>query len=258
MRLITTLVTLALSVNVAAGLVWWVQKGRLDATQAQVAALQQEVRAQSTELLGYTRYTSYLTVGKDKLSEQMKLLSATVVRDEGTTQIVEKSVLGLPSTGVVAISYTVEYAFGYDLRPESYELKATDTGIEIHIAPPPPGHRTRRHGPAPPHPLGRAFHRRKDCHHPPLARGHPRRARQQGEAMASEPAILALCEKSLTEFLYGFLSKQPGVRQVSPHQRGVPQADINQPALRQLGRWHGRTAPRLPTPITPAGAMAIM
>ncbi len=32
--------------------------------------------------------------------------------------------------------------------------------------------------------------------------------------MASEPAILALCEKSLTEFLYGFLSKQPGVRQV--------------------------------------------
>jgi len=75
MRLITALVTLALSVNVAAGLVWWVQKGRLDATQAQVAALQQEVRTQSTELLGYTRYTSYLTVGKDKLSEQMKLLS---------------------------------------------------------------------------------------------------------------------------------------------------------------------------------------
>ena len=55
MRLITTLVTLALSVNVAAGLVWWVQQGRLDATQAQVAALQQEVRTQSTELLGYTR-----------------------------------------------------------------------------------------------------------------------------------------------------------------------------------------------------------
>ena len=40
------------------------------------------------------------------------------------------------------------------------------------------------------------------------------RARQQGEAMASDPAVLALCEKSLTEFLYGFLTKQPGVKQV--------------------------------------------
>jgi hypothetical protein len=32
--------------------------------------------------------------------------------------------------------------------------------------------------------------------------------------MASDPAVLALCEKSLTEFLYGFLTKQPGVKQV--------------------------------------------
>jgi hypothetical protein len=29
--------------------------------------------------------------------------------------------------------------------------------------------------------------------------------------MASEPAAMALCEKSLTEFLYRFLARQPGV-----------------------------------------------
>ena len=63
MRIVTTLFTLILGAAAAAGVVWWVLKGRLDAKQAQVAALQQEVRTQSTELLGYTRYTSYLTVG---------------------------------------------------------------------------------------------------------------------------------------------------------------------------------------------------
>jgi hypothetical protein len=42
------------------------------------------------------------------------------------------------------------------------------------------------------------------------------RALKQGIAMASEPPILALCEKKLIEFLYGFLSKQPGVK-VVPH-----------------------------------------
>ena len=125
----------------------------------------------------------------------MKLLSATVVRDEGTTQIVEKSVLGLPSTGVVAISYTVEYAFGYDLRPESYELKATDTGIEIHIAPPRAWSRR-----LPSRPCATASSRAgfSPTKRPPssASRKRPPGARQQGEAMASEPAILALCEKA--------------------------------------------------------------
>lgn len=41
-----------------------------------------------------------------------------------------------------------------------------------------------------------------------------RRAQQQGQAMASEPAVMALCEKSLTAFLYAFLEKQPGVKSV--------------------------------------------
>jgi len=213
MRIFSTVSTLILGAAAAAGVAWWVQQERLDAAAAQVTALQQEVRTQSNTLLGYTRYTSYLTVGKESLSEQMKLLSATVVRDEGTTQIVEKSVLGLPSTGVVAISYTVEYAFGYDLRPESYELKATDTGIEIHIAPPrlvtAPAVTALRHRIL----SGGLFTDEKTAIIR-LSQEAARRARQQGEAMASEPAILALCEKSLTEFLYGFLSKQPGVRQV--------------------------------------------
>lgn len=66
----------------------------------------------------------------------MRLLSATVVREEGSTQIIEKSVLGLASTGVVAVTYTAEYAFSFDLGPDRYDLRATDRGIEVHVNPP--------------------------------------------------------------------------------------------------------------------------
>ena len=45
-----------------------------------------------------------------------------------------------------------------------------------------------------------------------------RQAQAQGERLASDPAVIALCEKKLTEFLRDFLAKQPGVVAV-PHIR---------------------------------------
>ena len=38
------------------------------------------------------------------------------------------------------------------------------------------------------------------------------RARRQGQAMASDPAVVALCEKQLVGFLRHFLQQQPGVK----------------------------------------------
>ena len=35
-----------------------------------------------------------------------------------------------------------------------------------------------------------------------------------GKTIASDPAVMALCEKKLTEFLADFLRKQPGVTMV--------------------------------------------
>ncbi|EJE54474.1 hypothetical protein PMI14_00574 [Acidovorax sp. CF316] len=190
----------------AAGAVWWAARER-------VALLQSEVRAQSQELLGYTRYTSYLTVGKQSLAEQMKLLSATVVREEGSTQIIEKSLLGLASTGVVAVTYTAEYAFGFDLGPDQYDLKATDKGIEVHVNPPrlvaTPAVTNLRH-----RVVSGGLLTDEKAAIIRLQEEAARRARQQGQAMASEPAVVALCEKSLTAFLYAFLEKQPGVKSV--------------------------------------------
>lgn len=203
---------LAVCLLTAGAASWWAQH-RVDSALAQTAQLQRQVTELNNALLGYTRYTSYLTAGKQTLAEQMKLLAATVVREEGATQIIEKSVLGIASTGVVAITYTAEYAFGFDLRPESYELHATHGGIEVHIHRP-----TLVAAPA----VTNLQHRilsgglltdNKGAVIK-LSQEAAKRARQQGEAMASDPAVLALCEKSLTEFLYGFLTKQPGVKQV--------------------------------------------
>jgi len=186
---------------------------RLQAAREEVALLQKEVTSRTEQLLGYTRYTSYLTVGQQSLAEQMKLLTATVVREEGATQIVEKSVLGLASTGVVAIWYTAEYAFGYDLRPGSYELRSTSKGLEVHLARPTlvttPAISQLRHrvlsGGLLTDDKGAIIRLQQEA---------AQRAATQGRAMAAEPAVLALCEKSLTTFLADFLSRQPGVQSV--------------------------------------------
>lgn len=203
---------LAVCLLTAGAATWWAQN-RVNNALAQTASLQRQVTELNTALLGYTRYTSYLTAGKQTLAEQMKLLAATVVREEGATQIIEKSVLGMASTGVVAITYTAEYAFGYDLNPQAYELRATDAGIELHIHRPAlvaaPAVTKLQHRIL----SGGLFTDNKGAVIK-LSQEAAKRARDQGEAMASDPAVLALCEKSLTEFLYGFLAKQPGVKQV--------------------------------------------
>ncbi|WP_311220720.1 MULTISPECIES: hypothetical protein [unclassified Acidovorax] len=205
-------VALALALLAALAGGWWVQS-RLRAAQGEVTALQRQVVTTSDQLLGYTRYTTYLTAGQNTLAEQMKLLTATVVREEGATQIVEKSVLGLASTGVVAVWYTAEYAFGYDLRPGSYALKDTPQGLEVHLARPAlvatPAVSQLRH-----RVLSGGLLTDEKSAVIRLQEEAARRAQAQGIAMAAEPAVVALCEKSLTGFLADFLARQPGVKAV--------------------------------------------
>lgn len=208
----TLALTAAAGCVIAIAAALWAFAG-LRAARQEVAALQTQVTARTQELLGFTRYTSYLTVGKQSLAEQMKLLTATVVREEGATQIIEKSVLGLPSTGVVAIWYTAEYAFGFDLRPGSYELRATPQGLEVHLARPTlvatPAITQLRH-----RVLSGGLLTDDKGAIIALQQQAAQRAQAQGRAMAAEPAVLALCEKSLTTFLADFLSRQPGVQSV--------------------------------------------
>ena len=101
-----------------------------------IAELEREVTTKAESLLGYTRYTDYLTAGKKKQGEQSSFLAAKVVREEGVTRKIEKSWFGLRSRGVVSVDYTAEYAFGYDLRPGATTSSTHPAGWCIRLQPP--------------------------------------------------------------------------------------------------------------------------
>lgn len=176
-----------------------------------VAELEDVVVSKTKELLGYTKYTDYLTLGKKSLSEQMKFLAVQVVREEGLTQVMNKSVIGISSEATVGVWYTAEYSFGYELEPESYDIVKTDTGIEVRLDRPilvaTPAIKSLRHKIL----SGGVFTDEKAAVIK-IYEGAAKRVKAQGLAMASEEAVVALCEKKLVAFLHDFLAKQPGVK----------------------------------------------
>lgn len=195
-----------------AGLYWWHSK-EVESLTSQVTELQNTVTTKTDELLGYTRYTDYLSAGKAKLHEQTKLLAASVVREEGFTRVVNKNVLGLSSDSVVAVWYTAEYSFGYDLSPNNYEITDAPTGINIRINRPllisSPATKSLRHKIL----SGGMFTDDKTAVIK-LYEGIPERTMEMGQALASNEAVIALCEKKLIAFLKDFLAKQSGVTKV--------------------------------------------
>jgi hypothetical protein len=205
------LILFVLGCGIATGLTYSLMNGRLSNAYAMVSTLEKEVSRKESELLGYTKYTSYLTIGKQSLAEQMKLLSATMVREESVTQVIEKSLLGLPSSGTVAIWYSVEYSFGFDLQPDSYDVQPTDSGIEIRVKKPAlvatPAVANLRYKIL----AGGLFTDEQNAVLR-LYEEASQTAKQQGEVLASDPAVVALCEKRLAAFLHDFLAKQPGVK----------------------------------------------
>ena len=200
---------------VAALLLGWFAARHADrSVDAQAQQLQSLVTKTQQELVGHTSYTSYLTAGKQTLGGQAKLLTATVTREEGLTQIINRTILPhVSSTGTVAIWYDAEYAFGYDLRPGQFDLRATPSGIEVRlnkpalVATPAVSKLTYKV-------LEGGMLVDEKAAVLKLYEQAAGRAQRQGTAMASDPAVVALCEKKLLEFLYGFMEKQPGVKVV--------------------------------------------
>lgn len=180
---------------------------------ASVAELEKVVASKEEELLGYTKYTDYLTLGKRSLSEQMKFLAVQVVREEGLTRVIDRSVIGISSEATVGVWYTAEYSFGFDLKPGRYDVAETDTGIEIRLQRPvlvaTPAIRSMRHKIL----SGGVFTDEKAAVIK-IYEGVAQRVGKQGVAMAADDAIVALCEKRLVAFLHQFLAKQPGVKVV--------------------------------------------
>ncbi len=198
----------------AVGATYFGMSRMLDRSRSEAQELKTVLTETQARLLGHTSYTSYITSGKESLQGQMKLLAATVIREEGVTQVIERVLLpGLSSSGTVAIWYSVEYSFGFDLRPDSYDVRATADGIEVRVKKPSlvatPAVTKLRYKV-----LAGGMLTDETAAALRLYEEAAIRAKSQGTAMASEPPVLALCEKKLVEFLHAFLARQPGVKVV--------------------------------------------
>lgn len=184
------------------------------AFEQQAQALQQVTQRQESALLGQTAYTRYLHAGQQALSGQASLLAATVRRHESMTEVIERQWLpGLSSSGTVAIWYTAEYAFGYDLRPGQFALRHTPAGIELRVSRPKlvatPAVSGLRH-----QVLSGGWLTDEKAALLKLQAQAAATALQQGQRMEADAAIVALCEKQITAFVRHFLLQQPGVSTV--------------------------------------------
>lgn len=182
-------------------------------TSSRLLEVQAEAAATKDTLLGYTKYTDYIVAGKQVVTAQAKFLASSVVEDYELVEHIEVGKLGLKSNASVLVSYKVEYSFGYDLKPESFELHATSAGIEVKIG----------------KPMLVATPAATPLKYEILSKGiwtdekvaiieiHQRLqaiAQKKGLAMAQVEPIRAACERKLVEFLRDFIGKQPGVKQV--------------------------------------------
>ena len=209
-----TVVAAAIAGAVAAAIFFGLTKfWPLDPLEEKVRMLQAEVSSQRKDLLGYTKYTDYLYAGEKQLQEQMKFIAATVVRKEGYTRVVNKSILGVNFNSIVAISYTSEYSFGYALKPGDYDIGRTATGIQVTIrkpilvAAPATGSLSHRI-------LSGSVFTNSQVAIIGLYEGLDARTLATGRALAKDEAVIALCEKKLVAFLQDFLARQPGVKHI--------------------------------------------
>ena len=209
--------TIAISVAAALAAVLLGVGGTYIVTENKARARIMEVEAEATSvkdvLLGYTKYTDYMSSGKQVLTEKAKFLAATVVRDYHLVEHLQAGHFGLTSNATVIVNYNVEYSFGYELKADNFEVRATPSGIEVKLGKPElvasPAVTTVSHEIP-----SRGLLTDEKGAVIAIQKRLPGIAQTKGLAMAQEEPIRAICEKKLVEFLRDFLGKQPGVKHV--------------------------------------------
>lgn len=180
---------------------------------SQLKEMRQELSVTKEHLIGYTKYTDYITATTTALSEQTKLITAKVVRDYVHVEHIERGVGPISSYGAIQIDYTVEYSIGYDLSPKSFEISSDGKGLVVTLKRP-----STVAAPAVTRMNSQIINNGilvapkaaiidLQAHLPEIARG-------KAPLVAREEGVVALCEKKLGEFIQDFLSKQKGVNHV--------------------------------------------
>lgn len=165
------------------------------------------------EQIGYTKYTDYIAAGKNTVSEHAKFLAASVNREYIYNQHVQRDFIIFKSSGLVSARYLVEYSFGYNLASDKFDLRSIPKGLQVLLGKPmlvsSPAVKVLSYD-------FQGVDLLVDTKTAALklTKRLPDVALNQAQDLVSDPAIQALCEKKLSEFLRGFLEKQPGVTMV--------------------------------------------
>lgn len=165
------------------------------------------------ELIGYTKYTDYLSAGAKQLTGQTKFIAASVQREYDWIREVQRDMKVFSSAGTAAIRYKIDYSFGFDLAAGKFDVTKAGDGIRITVGrpvmvAPPAATLLRWWFPS----VGLLTDEKTAALE--MFRDVPKHAQRDGELMAAEDSIRALCEKRLIEFFRDFLAKQPGVKAV--------------------------------------------
>jgi hypothetical protein len=173
--------------------------------------VKEQLSVTTDTLLGYTKYTDYVSETKKTVEGQAKFLAAKVVREYTLVEHIQRSVLGMKSDATVIVKYTVDYSVGFDLKPGSFDiagdrnkLKVTMNRPELVAAPAVASvtHEIVSKGVITDEKAAIiAIQQRLSL----IAKTH-------SAAILREPAVIALSEKTFGAFLLDFMGKQPGVK----------------------------------------------
>jgi hypothetical protein len=215
MRKIVISVIVALLVGGAAsyGISQYLARKSQQDLVARLHTVEQTLSQTKKELIGFTRYTDYLSTTKKAMAEQSKFLAAAVDREYVHVEHIERSKFWVKSDATIILKYAVEYSVGFDLRPDSFAVGADESGIVVTIGRPQlvasPSIRIISHE----IPDKGAMIDEKTAVIQ-LQQQLNEIAKSKGQEIVREDAVVALCEKKLAAFLQDFLSRQANIKVV--------------------------------------------
>jgi len=202
---------------VSASIVYFVLEYRMygerESAHARIMRVQADAAALKKDLAGYTAYAQFLPAAKSGLADKLKLSPVKVQREYVFIENIMQPPLKQHVLGVVIVRYTVEFLFGFDLNLEHFDIVQTANGIEIQIGKPIFFSQPKVKAQAPEIPVEGVITDEAGV----LAEVNKKldaMALQYGLFMASDEAVLALCNAKLMDVLRGVLAAQQGVKQV--------------------------------------------
>jgi len=208
---ITVVLLLAGGGAVAAGWMYVHKVNEQRELDGKYTSVRKELEVTEATLAGYRRYIDFVGEGRKFIMGQSKFLGAKVVRDYVHMQQLQESVVGIKSDATVVVQYTVEFPVGFDLRPDRFTLSGDERRILVTL-----GRAELVASPS----VQRVTHKivsggiftDEKAAVIAIQQRLPVLAQKQSADILQDPAVVALSEKKLGEFLLDFMRKQPGVK----------------------------------------------